>query len=216
MHPVRENNRNVTVQSCAWRKYLKLSQEEPRLISKLPLVSLQQDFRSYGLDSHQLLIRFYDNQQDRKGQHTSYTSVLFKRHSSDLLLCRPVFLMWNMGVWTAFGETVRGRQSCVYRKEAGTRQGLRLLTRCWNQPQVFRRVTARRKTAIKCQFRRYQCYLRELAVTQVRCASRALSGIRSLPLEGLIVCQKNKTLKLRMKLEPFLTVQRNPPRISTL
>lgn len=188
MHPGTENNRNVTVQSRAWRKYLKLSQEEPRLISKLPLVSLQQDFRSYGLNSHQLLIRFYHNQQDRKGQHTSYISVLFNRHSPDLLLCLAVFLMWKVGVWTAFAETVRGRQSCVYRKEAGTRQGLRLLTRCWNQPQVFRRVTARRKAAIKREFGRYQRYLRELAVTQVRCASRALSGIRS---------QKNKTLKLR-------------------
>lgn len=86
MRPGRENNRNVTVRSCARRKYLKLSQEEPRLISQLPLVSLQQDFRSYGLNSHQLLIGFCHKQQDRKGQHTSYISVLFNRHSSDLLL----------------------------------------------------------------------------------------------------------------------------------
>lgn len=49
-HPARGSNRKASVQSCVWRKYLKLSQEESCLISQLPLVSLQQDFRGYGLN----------------------------------------------------------------------------------------------------------------------------------------------------------------------
>lgn len=57
-----------------------------------------------------------------------------------------------------FGGTVRGGEQCVYRKEAETQGGLSLLTSCWNQPQVLRRVTARKKAPIKCEYRGFQCY----------------------------------------------------------
>lgn len=53
-------------------------------------------------------------------------------------------------VWPSSSRETRaskraGQSLCVSRKEAGTQQGLRLLTRCWNQPQVFRAVTARKE-----------------------------------------------------------------------
>lgn len=50
------------------RTHLKLSQEEPGLVSQLPLVGLQQDFRRDGLHGHQLLLRFYEERRDRRGE----------------------------------------------------------------------------------------------------------------------------------------------------